>query len=362
MKLCSLRTIRPVLISLLILSLGSCKGAVFHFSVIDDASNKPLPQSEITVQMKSDTKTVQTGDSGEASLSVKDDELPETYFLRYEVKKQGYAVYKGGADLLPRQRSYRIPAVHMAAEGAAKKRTGLHFALTEDSEGMLSAEVRNNGEKPLSRLKVKIILYGLREDGEGVIREEIIGEMKKIGPDETQKIRYDARQDMDRLIKAEARIECSECGELEQAKLVQTLYPVWAGIKPDLSMGLADDKDGTVMVQLKNKGRMAVTGVRLKITACCSRQTGNREEILSDLISGSIRPTEMFIKVYNLKDLIKGLDLSEIVRVAYSVSCEECLGITKGNVFSEPVEMMFIRGGDLPFSPLPYEVDEIKKQ
>jgi len=295
MKICSLRNIRPVIVLLLILFLTSCKGAVFNFFVIDDVSDKPLPQSGITGQEM-------TG-----------------------------------------------------------KRTDLFFALTEDGEGILSAEVRNNGEKPLSRAKIKVILYGIREGGEGFIREDISGEMKEILPGETQKFRYDARQYMDRLIKVQGRIECNECGEIDPARLAQTLFPVWAGVKPELSMGLADDNDGTIMVQLKNKGRMAVTGVKLKITACCNQRDGNKEEILNDVISGAINPSEMFIKVYKLKDLIKGLDLSEIVRVAYSVSCEECVGVEKGNTFSAPVEMMFIRGGDLPFSPLPHEVDETKK-
>ena len=255
-----------------------------------------------------------------------------------------------------------LPQSGITGEEIAGKRADLLFALTEDGDGIISAEVRNKGEKPLSRAKLKVILYGIRESGAGFIREDIVGEMKEILPGETQKFRYDARQDMDRLIKAEGRIECSECGEIDRARLAQTLYPVWARIKPDLSMDLSDDNDGTVMVQLKNKGRMAVTGVRLKITACCNRRTGNKEEILNDVISGAINPAEMFIKVYKLKDLIKGLDLSEIVSVAYSVSCEECVGIEKENTFSAPVEMMFIRGGDLPLSPLPHEVDETKKQ
>jgi len=296
MKICSSKNIRPVIILLFIFFLSSCKGSVFNFPVIDDASNKPLPQSGIT------------------------------------------------------------------GEGMAGKSPGLHFALTEDGEGLLSVEVRNNGEKSLSMVKLKIMLYGIRESGlEGFIREDIIGGIKEILPGETQKFRYDARQEMDRLTKAEGRIECSECGELDQAMLAKKLYPAWAGIKPDLSMGLADDNDGTVMVQLKNQGRMAVTGVRLKITACCNRRAGNKEELYNDEITGAINPSELFIKVYKLKALIKGLDLSEIVRVAYSVSCEECVGIEKENTFSAPVEMMFIRGGDLPFGALPHEVDETNK-
>lgn len=295
MSICSLRSIRPVVIVLIILFLSSCKGGLFNLFSMNDAAHTPLPQSGITGQ-------------------------------------------------------------EMAGQRAA-----LVFALTEDGEGMLSAEVRNNGEKPLSGAKIRVILYGLREGGEGFIREGVIGEIKEISPGETQKFRYDAWQDIDRLIMAEGRIECIECGEIDRARLAQKLYPVWARIKPDLSMGLADDNDGTVMVQLENKGRMAVTGVRLKITACCNRQTGNNEEILNDVIKGAINPSEMFIKVYELKDLIKGRDLSEIVRVAYSVSCEQCVGAEQKNTFSSPIEMMFIRGGDLPFSTLPYEVDEIEK-
>lgn len=296
MKICSLRNIRPVILLLLIFSLSSCKGSIFHLFSIDNAANKPLPQSGTTGQ--------------------------ET----------------------------------------AGKEADLHFALTEDGEGIIAAEVRNNGDKPLSGVTVRVMLYGSRESGEGFLREDTVGVMKVLLPGETQKFRYDVRQDQDRLIKAEGRIDCSECGEIDRTKLAKKLHPVWAGIKPELSMGLAEDKDGTVMVQLRNKGRMSVTGVRLKITACCNQQTGNREELMSDLISGALKPSEMFIKVYNLKDLIKGLDLSEIVRVVYSVSCEECQGIAKENAFSEPVEMIFTRGGDLPFGPLPYEVDETKKQ
>ncbi len=254
-----------------------------------------------------------------------------------------------------------LPLSGTTRQETAGKGAGLFFALTEDGEGLLSAEVRNNGEKPLTGLKIKVILYGIREGGvEGFIREDVAGEMKEILPGETQKSRYDARQYMDRLIKAEGRIECSECGEIDRAKLAHKLYPAWAGIKPDLSMGLADGNDGTVMVQLKNKGRMAVSGVRLKITACCNIQTGDKEAVLDDVVKGSIDPSEMFIKVYKLKDLIKGLHLSEIVRVAYSVSCDECVGTEKANIFSAPVEMMFIRGGDLPFTPLPHEIDDEK--